>query len=103
MGSLLLVVPFAQQELGTEAEVSAYLTSVMGLSELLFRVPFGWAGDHPKINRTYLLGFTFTMLGVIFLIFPMCTNFTMLMVFATLSGIFQVLPVLLPVLIYFRF
>jgi len=90
MGSLLLAVPYAEQELGTDPSSSAYLVSAMGFAELIFRVPFGWAGDHPKVNRTYLLGFTFLMLGICFIVFPMCQNFTMLMVFATLSGIFQV-------------
>ena len=66
----------------------------MGLAELIFRIPFGWAGDHPSVNRTYLLGGTFLMLGVFFGAFPMCKNFTMLMVFSSLSGIFQVITLL---------
>ena len=52
MGSLLKVVPFAEGELNTESVMAAYLTSVMGLSELFFRIPFGWAGDHPKAEFT---------------------------------------------------
>lgn len=89
MGSLLKVVPFAERELGMEPTTAAYLTSAMGLCELAFRIPFGLLGDWEKINRTYLLGATFLALGVLFLIFPMCTSFTSLMIFAGLSGIFQ--------------
>lgn len=89
MGSLLMVVPFAEEEIGVESESAALLTSAMGISELIFRIPFGWAGDHPKVNRTYLLGFTFIMLGVIFLAFPMCSSYISIMIFASLSGIFQ--------------
>ena len=86
-----MVVPFAEEEIGVESESAALLTSAMGISELIFRIPFGWAGDHPKVNRTYLLGFTFIMLGVIFLAFPMCSSFMSIMIFASLSGIFQVI------------
>ena len=85
-----MVVPFAEEEIGVESESAALLTSAMGIAELIFRIPFGWAGDHPKVNRTYLLGFTFIMLGVIFLAFPMCSNYMSIMIFASLSGIFQV-------------
>ena len=90
MGCLLLVVPFAESELGVTSSTSAMIVMAMGVAELLFRIPFGWAGDHPKVNRTYLLGFTFIMLGVIFLAFPMCSNYMSIMIFASLSGIFQV-------------
>ena len=88
-----MVVPFAEEEIGVESESAALLTSAMGISELIFRIPFGWAGDHPKVNRTYLLGFTFIMLGVIFLGFPMCSSYMSIMIFASLSGIFQVITI----------
>ena len=88
-----MVVPFAEEEIGVESESAALLTSAMGISELIFRIPFGWAGDHPKVNRTYLLGFTFIMLGVIFLAFPMCSSYMSIMIFASLSGIFQVITI----------
>ena len=114
MGALLKAVPFAEKELGTDrlgfnfkviilkfenfstikSVTASYLVAAMGLAELIFRIPFGWAGDHPSVNRTYLLGGTFLMLGVFFGAFPMCKNFTMLMVFSSLSGIFQVITLL---------
>jgi len=87
MGALLKAVPFAEKELGTDSVTASYL--VAGLAELVFRIPFGWAGDHPAVNRTYLLGGTFLMLGVFFGAFPMCQNFTMLLVMSSFSGIFQ--------------
>ena len=90
MGALLKCVPFAEKELGTDSVTAAYLTSAMGLAELIFRIPFGWAGDHPSVNRTYLLGGTFLMLGLIFASFPFCNTFTMLLVMSSFSGIFQV-------------
>ncbi|CBY13988.1 unnamed protein product, partial [Oikopleura dioica] len=89
MGALLLVVPYAETELGVEASTAATIVMAMGVAELIFRIPFGWLGDWEKINRTHLLGGTFLALGVIFLAFPMCTNFTYLLVFSALSGIFQ--------------
>ena len=94
MGALLKAVPFAEKELGTDSVTASYLVAAMGLAELVFRIPFGWAGDHPAVNRTYLLGGTFLMLGVFFGAFPMCQNFTMLLVMSSFSGIFQVKPVL---------
>lgn len=89
MGALLKCVPFAEKELDTDSVTAAYLTSAMGLAELIFRIPFGWAGDHPSVNRTYLLGGTFLMLGLIFATFPFCSTFTMLLVMSSFSGIFQ--------------
>ena len=89
MGCLLLVVPFAESELGVTSSTSAMIVMAMGVAELLFRIPFGWLGDWEKINRTHLLGGTFLALGVLFLGFPMCSNFTFLLVLSALSGIFQ--------------
>ena len=95
MGALLKAVPYAELELGTDSLTASYLVAAMGAAELVFRIPFGWAGDHPSVNRTYLLGGTFLLLGIIFMTFPMCKNFTMLMVMSSFSGIFQVRPCLI--------
>lgn len=89
MGCLLLVVPYAQGELGVDAATSAQLVMAMGVTELLFRIPFGWLGDWEKVNRTQLLAGTFLCLGILFIGFPLATNFTFLLVVAALSGIFQ--------------
>ena len=90
MGALLFTVPFAEGELAVEPLMASYIMSAMGLCELAFRLPFGWLGDWDKINRTYLLAVTFLALGLLFLVFPMCQSYMTLMVFAGLSGIFQV-------------
>jgi len=89
MGSLLRAVPYAEKELSTDSVTASLIVAIMGLAELVFRIPFGMLGDYEKINRTYLLGFTFLMLGVFFFMFPMCKSFTMLMVMSAFSGIFQ--------------
>jgi len=90
MGCLLYTVPYAEGDLQADSVTASYLNSVMGICELVFRIPFGILGDHPKVNRTILLAVTFLSLGVLFIIFPMCTNFWVLFAFAGLSGIFQV-------------
>ena len=74
MGALLKAVPFAEGDLGIDPVTAAYINSIMGICELVFRIPFGYLGDWDKVNRTVLLGGTFLALGVIFLCFPMCSS-----------------------------
>lgn len=89
MGALLCTVPYAEGDLNVDPIKASYLNSIMGICELIFRIPFGMLGDWKKMNRTILLAGTFLTLGVIFLVFPMCQEYNTLMVFAGLSGIFQ--------------
>ena len=74
MGALLKAVPYAEGDLGIDPVTAAYINSIMGICELVFRIPFGYLGDWDKVNRTVLLGGTFLALGVIFLCFPMCSS-----------------------------
>ena len=90
MGVLLVTVPYAINDLGISPVTAALLSSNMGICELVLRIPFGWLGDWEKINRTILLGATFLALGLLFFMFPFCTNFLSLMIFAGMSGFFQV-------------
>lgn len=94
MGALLCTVPYAEGDLNVDPIKASYLNSIMGICELIFRIPFGMLGDWKKMNRTILLAGTFLTLGVIFLVFPMCQEYNTLMVFAGLSGIFQVITIL---------
>jgi len=63
----------------------------MAISEVIFRLPWGYISDLKGMNRHYILGFVMIFLGLSLVAIAWSTSYVMLACICGFSGIFQVL------------
>lgn len=67
---------------------SSMLISVIGITNTVGRIFFGYLSDSPRINRIILYGMALVICGVATCIYPFCYNYPLMMTFAIVFGIF---------------
>ena len=70
---------------------ASQLVSIMAISEVIFRLPWGYVSDLKGMNRHYLLGFLLISLGLSLVAIAWSTSYVMLACICGFSGVFQVL------------
>jgi len=88
-GGILYVVPLTTGKFSVTPLKAANLVSIMAVTELLFRLPWGFISDKERVNRHYLLCFVMLCLGSSLAGFALCPSYNWLAVICGFSGIFQ--------------
>lgn len=87
---MLYIVPFATSKFGIgELEASKSL-SIMGIAELLFKVPWGYIADWRGVNKNYILCAICVGLGLSMIMVVLSTSYVMMTVACGFVGVFQV-------------
>ena len=65
-----------------------WLVSIIGISNTVGRVLFGFMADRKGVNRLMLYNTALTICGVATAVCPLCYNFPLLVVYACVFGLF---------------
>ena len=87
----MYIVAFAEDKFRISNIQASYLVSIMALSELAMRIPWGYLSDREEVNRHYLLAFIIANLGISFFSVQFASSFTTLAIICAYSGLFQVI------------
>lgn len=86
---VLYVSPFSQSEYSLTPVTAASMITLMGGTELLFRIPIGILSDKPWINRHYFLAFNCLNLALSFYLLPQMPSYMLFGAICVFSGAFQ--------------
>lgn len=67
---------------------AAFLISIIGITNAISRLVFGWIADKPFVNKTVLVAAACSVIGIIMACFPISSNYGFLAVNAAIFGIF---------------
>ena len=73
---------------GISKEQAKWLVSVVGISNTVGRVLFGFMADRKGVNRLFLYNTALTICGVATALCPLCSNYPLLVVYACVFGLF---------------
>lgn len=73
---------------GIDKENAKWLVSIIGISNTVGRVVFGFLADRPAVNRLMLYNTALTICGVATALCPLCFNYPLLVLYAILFGLF---------------
>lgn len=85
----VLLLPHHAQENGTSAFTSAILVSVIGVSNTIGRIVFGWLADRPSVNRLILYYFSVIICGLAISIIPTSNSEELMFCCAAVFGLFS--------------
>lgn len=86
----MYIVPFATKQFDINSLEASKLVSIMAVTELVFRLPWGILSDRKGINRHYILGGILISLGFSLVMMGLSSSYTMMAIVCAFSGIFQV-------------
>lgn len=84
----VLLLPHHAQENGISAYSSAILISVIGVSNTVGRIVFGWLADRPSVNRLMLYNVSVIICGVAISIIPTSISEELMFCCAAVFGLF---------------
>lgn len=73
---------------GISKEQAKWLVSIVGISNTVGRVLFGFMADRKGVNRLFLYNTALTICGVATALCPLCSNYPLLVVYACVFGLF---------------
>lgn len=73
---------------GIDAESAKWLVSVIGISNTVGRVIFGFLADRPGVNRLLLYNTALTICGIATALCPLCSTYPLLVLYACVFGVF---------------
>lgn len=73
---------------GIDAESAKWLVSVIGISNTVGRVIFGFLADRPGVNRLMLYNTALTICGIGTALCPLCSTYPLLVLYACVFGVF---------------
>ena len=73
---------------GISEEQAKWLVSIIGISNTVGRVLFGFMADKKGVNRLLLYNSALTICGVATALCPLCFNYPLLVVYACVFGLF---------------
>ncbi|XP_062510328.1 monocarboxylate transporter 12-like [Corticium candelabrum] len=77
------------EDMNIEPREGALLITYIGISSILGRVVLGRAADHPLINRLYVVQLSIAIAGVANIVCPFFTNYSGLIFYSLLFGMFN--------------
>lgn len=83
-----IYLPDRAQQMGISKSNAAFLISVIGISNTVGRVVFGWLSDRECINRLFLYNTALALCGIATSLSIFCLSYEMLVVYAAIFGLF---------------
>lgn len=83
-----IFLPERAREANIDANRAAFLISIIGITNTLGRVLFGWLSDRPYVNRIMLYNSALTVCGIATALSPFCYNYELLCLYAAVFGLF---------------
>ncbi|GBL89478.1 Monocarboxylate transporter 12 [Araneus ventricosus] len=73
---------------GVSADKSAFLLSVIGITNTIGRLLFGWIADRPGVSALMVNNVSMVLTGICVFCLPFCTDYTSIVVDCVLFGLF---------------
>ncbi|XP_050404935.1 monocarboxylate transporter 12-B isoform X1 [Patella vulgata] len=86
--NVFIMVPSYGEEIGLDKSTSALMVSIIGISDLVGRIFFGWFSDLRLVPRKYEFMFTMGISGVLSLILPFVKGYAALIAYCSTYGFF---------------
>lgn len=83
-----IYLPACAQEAGIDENSSAFLVSVIGITNTIGRIVFGWLADRPWVNRLMLYNTALVICGVATALSPLNNSLSYLQGYAAVFGAF---------------
>ena len=85
---LFFIVPDHAKQLGINKNHQAFLVSIIGITDLIGRIGFGWVADCNLVKKKTIFCGSMAIAGVSCFFIPFLTNFAGLAVFCSMIGLF---------------
>lgn len=83
-----IYLPACAQEAGIDENSSAFLVSIIGITNTIGRIVFGWMADRPWVNRLMLYNTALVICGVATALSPLSDSLPYLQGYAAVFGAF---------------